>query len=390
MKIRLEKDVDEWLKFIDQYKMPRNDLERSRAHYLSINILESKWKQLVNNLLAIPALIISFVFCCFISMFGLREKKEVEAIGLIDLSSKVANLDTLDLPDEIIKRYHSFQKIYDNKRVHLISRGVDFSVLVYWKEIVKKYPFCPYMLLLLWVHLVKINKIICMYNPKAIISTESENDFTSSIISEFCERNNIKNICIMHGEYLITPKHAFVRFSEFFVWDNFYVTQFERIRCIKQQFKVYEPKRFKLNIIKNEIYFLTYYLQSENRNELIQLKNVLRVFYENGYRCNLRPHPRLTDKIVLNDIFRNTNVDIENEKEIPLNESVGKCKYIVSKYSTVLTEAYQNNLNAVIDDYTDRNIYSYLKKTLYINLEKIDGRLSYLINLASKKEECDI
>lgn len=62
MKIRLEKDVDEWLKFIDQYKMPRNDLERSRAHYLSINILESKWKQLVNNLLAIPALIISFVF----------------------------------------------------------------------------------------------------------------------------------------------------------------------------------------------------------------------------------------------------------------------------------------------------------------------------------------
>ena len=212
MKIRLEKDVDEWLKFIDQYKMPRNDLERSRAHYLSINILESKWKQLVNNLLAIPALIISFVFCCFISMFGLREKKEVEAIGLIDLSSKVANLDTLDLPDEIIKRYHSFQKIYDNKRVHLISRGVDFSVLVYWKEIVKKYPFCPYMLLLLWVHLVKINKIICMYNPKAIISTESENDFTSSIISEFCERNNIKNICIMHGEYLITPKHAFVSF----------------------------------------------------------------------------------------------------------------------------------------------------------------------------------
>ena len=61
MKMKLEKDVDEWLKYIDQYKMPQNDLERSRAHYLCINILESKWKKIVNNLLAFPALIISLL-----------------------------------------------------------------------------------------------------------------------------------------------------------------------------------------------------------------------------------------------------------------------------------------------------------------------------------------
>ena len=388
--MKLEKDVDEWLKYIDQYKMPQNDLERSRAHYLCINILESKWKKIVNNLLAFPALIISFFSSCFISMFGLRQENEVEAIELINLSSKVVNLDTLDLPVELMKRYHSIEKLHDNKRVHLISRGVDFSVLVYWSKFVKKYPFCPHMLLLLWVHLIKINKIIRMYNPKAIISTESENDFTSSIISEFCERNNVKNICIMHGEYLVTPKHAFVRFSEFYVWDAFYVTQFERIRCLKQQFKVYEPKRFEMDIIKKEIYFITYYLQSENKEELERLKKSLKIFFENGYKCNLRPHPRLTNKAILNEIFENTNVDIENEKKVPLNESVGKCKYVVSKYSTVLTEAYQNNLSAVIDDYTDRNIYDYLKKTLYINLEKIDGRLSYLIDRVSKKEECNI
>ncbi len=98
-----------------------------------------------------------------------------------------------------------------------------------------------------------------------------------------------------------------------------------------------------------------------------------------GYRCAIRPHPRLTNIKDLREVFNNTCIEIEDISKVNLSKSLGRTKYIVSKYSTVLTEARENELLAVIDDLSNPQVYEYLKKTMYINLDLIPLRLSKII-----------
>ena len=377
---KIECSVDEWLKRIKEYPEPHDDLERTKAQYDIICSLSDKKDIFKRDLIAIPALVVSIILSTIISMFCHPKHRKVDAVGLIVESSKVANLKTLGIPDPLKKQYKNIVLLSDNRRVHLISSGVNKQVWNYFIVAVRKYYNNPYLLLSIWMHITKASNIINKYSPRAIISTESEKDFSSTYVTAFCESNGVNNVCVMHGEYLVTPLHAFVRFSQYYIWDEFYIKQFKIVRSPNNQFLLFYPNRFKMNINKKERFYLTYYLQAENHFQLVSIKKALNEFTKRGYACCLRPHPRATDMNQVKKVFANDIIEIEDVNKVSIEESLSRTKYIVSKYSTVLSEAIENGLEAVIDDYTDQNMYKYLNKVLYINISRVRLRMSDLIN----------
>lgn len=372
-------NFDKWMQSINLYKEPMDDLDRSEAQYTIIKSLDSKRENVIKDILAIPGLIVSIVISLFISCFrNYAVEKNVDAIALVIESSKVANLKQLGIPELIKKEYGNIKFVARRKRVKLFSWGCDKNVLRFWGKAFTRYPHKPYLLLSLWLHLINVNELMMLYSPRAIISTQSERDFSSSYITCYCEKNNVKNICVMHGEYLVSPYHCFVRFSKFYVWDKMYIEQFKKVRCLKNQFVVFFPKRFKMNITPKIKYEICYYLQDNNENSLMILNACLKKVIDKGYKCCIRPHPRVSDLNKLKDIF-DERIEIENINDISIEESLGRSKYIVSQYSTVISEAINNGLLAVIDDVTDSEMIDNLKKAMYINLEKTELRFSSLL-----------
>ena len=80
----------------------------------------------------------------------------------------------------------------------------------------------------------------------------------------------------------------------------------------------------------------------------------------------------------MNKIFqKEKGIDIE-DTNIPIKTSFENCKYIVSMYSTVISEALYNDLLVLIDDISDKDLYNSLNDVMYINIDRVSGRLSDL------------
>lgn len=242
-----------------------------------------------------------------------------------------------------------------------------------------------YMNLSALVHLAFIGKIIYMLHPQAILTTEKENDFNTSLLSYYCEQHGVEYIGIMHGETYLSPLHAFVRFSRFYTWDEQYIEHYVITGSLREFFRVYATCRFRMNIpvYERKEFFITYYLQGQNEYQLRNICHILLYFTKHGKKCAVRMHPKVSDKILIHNLFDHTGIKIE-ENNIPIERSYALTDYIVSMYSTVLSEAYANGLTAIIDDITDKETYNNLHKVMYINLNRIHGRLSELLNKIEK------
>ena len=62
--------------------------------------------------------------------------------------------------------------------------------------------------------------------------------------------------------------------------------------------------------------------------------------------------------------------------EVNILESISSTQNIVGVYSTVLTQAYFNGLNVILDDMSEKKQYESLKDLEYILIDKVSERLS--------------
>jgi hypothetical protein len=135
------------------------------------------------------------------------------------------------------------------------------------------------------VNVMGYNKILHIYSPKAIVNSRMELNPMSSLITHLCEENECEFICFMHGEVMINIRTAFVRFSQFYVWDEHYVDVFNWARCDSNQFVVYFPKLYKLNDctrVEKPEYYITYYLtgdeisgEDKNASQILDILNTI-------------------------------------------------------------------------------------------------------------------
>lgn len=358
-------EVSEQRRILDAFPEPEDLIERSYFQYLC------QMKQL--------PLIIRFIQN-FVSIFWLPfylltnyKKKCKNDKPQNNVAIFITGLNDFSYIPESLKK--EFNQIVYSGYSSLMIKSDDIDVI---KKIFVRYWYKPYFVLKCIMKIGLYSKQICNYNPKAIL-TFGEFSFTSSILSFYCNHQNIKHINLMHGEKLYDIHDAFVEFDKYYVWDQHYVDLMISLRANSEQFKIEVPRSVELEIDDYSKYEkeLTYYLGGETKNDLINLRiNLLNTKIPIERIC-LRYHPRYGDKQQIFSIF--SGFQIENPIEVPLSESISKTRYVASLYSTVLYQAFVNGKEIIIDDISNREKYKKLQDLKYIMIDKPHLLLSDLI-----------
>ena len=253
------------------------------------------------------------------------------------------------------------------------------------KEMVKRHFFSPYFILKNLLKIASYCELISKENCGAIICS-NEYSFTSSILTNYCNRKGIEHINIMHGEKLFNIRDSFFHFNECYVWDDFYIDLFTEMKAECDKFVVGIPEIFKSdakNYRQRKVVDFRYYLQNESKDELNGIYDLLTQLKDKGYSVSLRMHPLYSDVLVIKEIFQDSDIE---DNSIDIFESIHSTNYVVAKYSTVIFQAYCNGINIAIDDVTNRGLYTKLKALEYIMIQKSIPSISEIIGVADEKQ----
>ena len=354
-------------KYINRFKEKKylNSLT-TRSYYqykCQCFLNENYFTTIMMNIISIPGIILFMVYS-FITHLKSTD------IDILSENEKLAI--NIGYNNCIPRNLNSEFVIKDGvKGFYLTLKDICFFI----KHISIKYPFSFYFKLKILVKISLYRYIMYNYRPHAIL-TNSEYSFTSSALTLFCKFNNVEHINIMHGEKLFDITDSFCEFDRFYVWDEYYIKLLTKLKMSKNQFIISNTS---LDIFENKLLdnnIVTYYLQVESENELNVIRESLKKLVELNYKVFIRPHPRYSDIKKVEMIFKKFNIE---NNDVSIEESINKSNYIISKFSTVLYEAYLKNKHIVIDDISNRELYENLENYEYIILNKEHTLLSEMI-----------
>lgn len=360
--------------YLDRFKNPKDEIERSFFQYCCQMHLYPFCFRVLFNIASFPLLILHIA-------------KKKNDNGYNETTRCVAAFIECGLPHNIIPH-----AIFDKyKSVIFVSDKKEFFTKKDWqfiKTIIRRYPFSWLFLLKCVIKIKMYSHIIKENNPSAII-TCNEYSFTSSILTKYCNKQNIKHIDVMHGEKLFFIRDSFFKYDECYVWDEFYIELFKKLRADDNQFIIAVPKSLEFDDIeKNQkVYDYTFYLAAETGDRLKNIAKALNQIKEKGYLVSVRPHPRYSNESEVRQVFSDFN--IEPFTEISIEESLMNTKNAISGYSTVLNQAYRNGIGIVIDDVSDVEAFNKLKEYQYIMLNKPHSILSKVCDEIVPKEFLD-
>lgn len=182
----------------------------------------------------------------------------------------------------------------------------------------------------------------------------------------------------MHGERLIQSETMYFCFDEFYVWDSYYITIFNKLRAYVSEYHVAVPwqdEAFRCS--ESASGRVTYYLQDTPRVKLNKVRVALERLEQLGFSVKVRMHPLESNKQEVISIFGSSRV--EPASAISIYESLRSCQYAVSEYSTVLFQAHTFGRVPVVDDLSEEGSIQFLKDRAYIMLNKDHLLLSELL-----------
>lgn len=98
----------------------------------------------------------------------------------------------------------------------------------------------------------------------------------------------------------------------------------------------------------------------------------------------VRPHPNSTN---IKKLKRYIAISMIEDNKIGIDTSILTTKSIVAKCSTVINQAYYAGKEIIIDDITDKKLFSILKERNYIGFKLEHKLLSVVLdNLRNKGE----
>ena len=265
----------------------------------------------------------------------------------------VRSLKQVDLlPRSDISLYHRIPKNIENKfKPDVVKKPLGYLKARDFKyifQIIFCSGFCPYFIFRSIWKIAIYSELIDTYLPTRIWVTQ-EMVFESSLLTHYLSDFKIKHINFMHGDNYFSIQIACSSFSEFYVWDLYYVDLFKSLHVSALEFHVFSPldrltSTFAVqNIIK---YYNQYSRDSRKFNEI--LDNLIKFASIKKCRLVVRLHPLHQKKYEI-DILSARKIEIESNS-IDSIDSIYESKYICSEFSSVLYHAFILNRKIVIDN----------------------------------------
>lgn len=347
---------------IKSFKEPEDDILRSYYQYKCQTQLMSKYKKFFINIGSIPLFIMLYIK----PTSNVIHSKKIEHSVIFIPDGKPVNILPLELRKDNIYCTDLNEEFYSKNDREFI------------KSILKRYPYSPFFLLKCLLKVKSYSYLINIYNTKSIIVC-NEYSFTSSILTYYCELNGVEHINVMHGEKLYFIRDSFFKYTKCYIWDNFYRDLFLKLRAYDSFIvSIPESLKFKKNVTYSIMYDYTYYLADQDKEGLQSIYELMISLQKKCKKVAVRPHPRYSNLSEVQRIF--TDIEVEDSNRISIESSIGRTKAVISLYSTVLNQAYYNNVMVYIDDITDKIKYEKLKELNYIMLNRNFNRLSSLFS----------
>ena len=99
---------------------------------------------------------------------------------------------------------------------------------------------------------------------------------------------------------------------------------------------------------------------------------------EKGYACEVRPHPRWSDIKVIKRVFQ--GITIQDTSKVSVYDAILMTNNAIGLSSTVMLQAFYNDVNVVIDDLSNPAKFKKLEGYQYIMLNKPHDLLSQITN----------
>lgn len=345
----------EKLSYINSFPEPKSDFDRTLYQY---KCTMKRWTRLQCIFVNIGAALTLIPYYIRLRIEAVSLIKTYDAVYFSDRISinTIPNSLRIEFPDIITMKLG--EKMALNKEdINFIKKNIVFRKVT------------PYYLLKFIFKLGMVSYAIRTFEVKAIISY-SEESFVTSLISKYCEEKEIQYIGIQHGERLLELKITFFRCSRYYLWDEYYINLFRKMRCFEKQFIIEKPETLLMPDYipdKVKIYDYTFYLQDENEKTISIIKKYIENLWKQGKRVGIRPHPQWTNRKLL-EVF--PKYMIQDPKQINLSESLSITSNVVGRCSTVLFQAFCLDIPIVIDDCSDLDEYVELVESEYILIER--------------------
>lgn len=351
-----EERLKEEMKFLNSLPEPEDDIERSYNQYLCkmfhMNILFRIFLNITAFVLFLPTLV--FLRCRTVAKQG----GGTDAVYILSESNK--NL----LSAGLRQRYPRI--IFDGGASKMILRSRDVAFI---RSVLRKKPGALFFVFKILLKLALYRSIIEQYNPSAII-TSSEYSFLSSVLTAYCETEQLEHVDVMHGERYLEIESGFFRFTYCYVWLEYYVYIFHKLRAYPDQFLIACPPALSLEgtspALTEETADFTYYLTEHTPEELRNISRNMNALLKEGYAVKVRPHPRYCTFDIAVKYFEKEM--LEDNSKISIESSLSATKRVIGINSTVLLQGHLSGKEVVLDDRVYNERIRILKTYEYIIL----------------------
>ena len=353
--------------FLKGIPEPEDDLARSYAQYRCQMKLSGRGMQVAYQLASIPLLLI------YRYRYAARQKRAVSSADAVFLYADTSAI----LPETLHAEFPQLVQVRGFQQQGLLLP----EDIAFLHEMKRRYPVSFYFRFKCMVKLAMYRYWFEAYHPKVMIVSE-EYSYTSSFLTAYCHRLGVEHINVMHGEKLYSIQDSFVHFDRFYVWDVFYRDLFISLRAEPAQFRVELPpsmQPWNADGVEKSVDY-TYYLQAEDRAMLEKIAQALHTLRQQGCTVAVRPHPRYSDRNEICALF--SGIEVENGSEISIQTSILRTRHVISRFSTVLYQAYINHVPIDIDDRTDPEEFRQLAELRYQMLSVPHALLSELMEKA--------
>ena len=353
-----EYPIEKQKKYISKFREPRSLVERSFFQYKAQMKLKGFWITFFINLASVPLFFVYF----------LKPSKRVRSALRADaVFVKDGGVNDNILPRSLCREFETLEsEAKEGNRLRSKDRGYILKLLL-------RHPLSWHFALKAEIKIMRYRWFIDLYQPKALI-VHNEYSFTSSLLTDFCNRNGVELINVMHGEKLYYIGVSFFKFNRCYVWSEFYRDLLCELRAERDQFIIELPPSLIFSVADVQKYAdYTYYLQNQTGESLKGIIDNLKYLAGKGEKVVIRPHPRFTNQDELKRYVSDCSIEIEDGKTVTIERSIQRTKNVISMFSTVLLQAHCNGVNIVIDDISDPKLIARLKEVKYamLNCEHI-------------------
>ena len=263
--------------FLSHFPEPRDDIERSYFQYRCQMFCIQKWLPPLMNLASLA----------LSAIYRLKIKPSVD-VGTAPADAVFLFAGPISiLPPSLSAQYQILQR--QDFQAHMSLTQEDRA---YLKELRRRYPFAFYYRFKCMLKVAMYSDVLTRHAPKAVICSE-EYSFTSSLLTDYCERRGVAHINVMHGDKWYNILDSFFLFHRCYIWDEHYRSLFTDMRAEPSQFLIEIPPslRFPLQSTTLPPVDYTYYLQDQPTEFVLTVLHYLSILKARGTKVAVRPHP---------------------------------------------------------------------------------------------------